>query len=381
MQVIDSNDALAAFCAELEASDFITVDTEFMRERTYWPILCLIQAASDKSAAIIDPLANGLDLAPFLRVLYDAPVLKVFHAARQDIEIFVHMTGKAPAPLFDTQIAAMVCGFGESVGYETLVRQVARTSIDKGARFTDWSRRPLSEKQLRYALSDVTHLRDIYTSFRGQIEKSGRAHWLSEEMAILENPETYIVRPENAWKRLKLRGARGRRLALLIELAAWREQEAQTQDLPRNRVLKDEGLLEIAQAHPKSAADLVGLRSVSKGFERSKSGARLLEAVSKGAKRGLDDLPETANGDRGPAPPGPVVDLLKMALKSQCDAHGVAPKLIANSADLETLALDPDADIPATKGWRKEVFGEFAQSLLRGDIALRIKNGSVTWTD
>jgi ribonuclease D len=368
--MISDTASLAAFCQRLKSASFITVDTEFMREKTYWPILCLVQLGGPDEARAIDPLAPGIDLAPLYELMADTSVLKVFHAARQDVEIFLHQADAIPTPLFDTQVAAMVCGFGDSVGYETLASQLAKARIDKTMRFTDWAMRPLSEKQIQYALADVTHLRVAYEKLVRKLEKNGRLEWLGEEMALLTDPATYRVDPDNAWRRLKPRSTSPRFLAVLKELAAWREREAQERDLPRQRVLRDETLTEIAAHHPADVHELGRTRGIGKGLVEGKMGQAILEAV----KRGLD-IPE----DRCPSPPdrvevpkglGPVVELLKVLLKMKCDEHGVASKLVANSADIDAIASDDNANVPALHGWRRDLFGDDALKLKHGRLGL-----------
>ena len=375
--VIDTTDALASFCGRLAAHDFVTVDTEFMREKTYYAKLCLIQAASPDEAAVIDPLAEGLDLTPFLDLMADESTLKVFHAARQDLEIFHHLMKAVPTPLFDTQVAAMACGYGDQIGYEPLVRQVTGASVDKGSRFTDWSRRPLSDKQLTYALGDVTHLVDVYRKLSSVLEETGRAAWVGEEMDALAEPTLYATAPEDAWKRLKLRGVRARELGPLIALASWREAEAQTRDVPRGRVLKDDALFEIARARPEDEAALSRLRTIPQGFERSAAAKGILAAVAAGQETPRDALPKVSgDGPRRPAPPD-VVDLLKVLLKRQSERHGVAPKLLATAGDLEAIALDDEADVPALRGWRRQVFGDFALRLKAGELGMTLSDGEV----
>ena len=370
MPMITTNAELVEFCQRMSSETFITVDTEFMREKTYWPILCLVQVAGTDEARAIDPLAPGIDLSPLFALLANQAVMKVFHAARQDLEIFLQLAGSLPVPLFDSQVAAMVCGFGDSIGYEPLAAQLANARIDKSMRFTDWSIRPLSEKQVKYALADVTHLRVIYEKLVAKLEANGRTHWLDDEMQELTNPATYRVEPDQAWKRLKPRSGNARFLAVLSELAAWREREAQDRDVPRQRILRDESLMEIAANHPANAADLARTRGMNKGQADSKLGAAILAAV----KRGLDipeaqapRLPDRADVPRGL---GPVVELLKVLLKMKCDQHEVAQKLIAGSADVEAIAADDNADVPALKGWRREVFGEDALRLKHGGVGL-----------
>ncbi|WP_031552171.1 ribonuclease D [Parvularcula oceani] len=378
MQVITDTTELRSFCSRLAEHDFVTVDTEFMREKTYYSKLCLIQAASSEEAAIIDPLADGLDLQPFLDLMADESVLKVFHAARQDLEIFHRLMGRVPGPLFDTQIAAMACGYGDQIGYEPLVRQLTGGQVDKGSRFTDWSRRPLTEKQLTYALGDVTHLVPVYESLRHKLDHSGRAAWVAEEMEALNDEGLYHVEPENAWQRLKLRGVRSKELGPLIKLAAWREAEAQEKDIPRGRILKDEALFEIARATPRDAAALAKLRSIPQGFERSAAAAGILEAVAAGMAMKSDDLPKIdGKGSRQQAP-ADVVDLLRVLLKRQSEKHDVAAKLLASSADLEAIALSDDAAVPAMKGWRRQVFGELALRLKDGSVAMTLDKGKLS---
>ncbi|HEX4111678.1 MAG TPA: ribonuclease D [Stellaceae bacterium] len=370
MDLITDNGALAQFCAGLAGADFITVDTEFMREKTYWPILCLVQIAGPDSAAAIDPLAPGLDLAPMLDLLADRRVLKVFHAARQDIEIFVRLTGTVPAPIFDTQIAAMVCGFGESVGYETLAAKLAGAAIDKSSRFTDWSRRPLSERQLQYALADVVPLRKVYEKLAARLEKTGRSSWLADEMAILNDAKTYRTDPVEAWRRLKPRTNNRRTLGLVRELAAWRELAAQKRDLPRNRVVRDEALLEIASHPPKTIDDLARIRAFGRSLAEGKLGAEILAVVERARDVPEADLPELPAQRHLPAGIGPLVELLRVLLRLCAEESGVAPRLIADNDDLEAIATDDAAAVPALSGWRGELFGRDALDLKHGRLAL-----------
>ncbi len=380
MQVITTTDDLARFSKELRQQPYVAVDTEFMREKTYWPILCLIQAAGNGSEAIIDPLAESLDLSPFLDLLSDNKVVKVFHAARQDLEIFHRLIGGVPAPLFDTQIAAMACGFGDQIGYEPLMRTLLKAKIDKGSRFTDWARRPLTDAQLSYALSDVTHLREAYPLLTQSLEKRERKHWVEEEMEALNDRDLYYVHPDVAWKRLKLKGVRPKEMGVVVKLAEWREREAQTKDMPRSRILKDEAIFELARLQPKDAKSLSRARSIPTGFERSRSGLAILDAIKEGAAMPRDQLPSIEKAERERAP-ADVVELLKVLLKRQCEAFHVAPKLIASSADIEAIASDDDADVPALHGWRREIFGEPALRLKRGEIALKLKKGAVDIID
>ena len=377
MTLLADTDSLAAFCRRLAKTPFITVDTEFIRDRTYWPRLCLVQMAGPDECAAIDTMAEGIDLAPIFALMNNEKVLKVFHAARQDIEIFYHLSGKIPAPLFDTQVAAMVCGFGDSVGYETLVARLAKGRIDKSARFTDWAHRPLTRRQIDYALSDVIHLRVIYEKLARRLEDNGRTAWLAEEMAVLTNPETYKLEPREAWRRLKTRSQGRRFLAILREVAAWREIEAQTRDLPRNRVLRDEAMLEIAAHPPESRADLARCRSVSHGLAEGRMGAGILDAVARGAAVPEQDCPEPPPRHETPAGMKPVVELLKVLLKMKCEDHGVAQKLVASSADLEAIAADDKAPVPALHGWRRELFGESGLALKHGRLALTVRGRRV----
>jgi ribonuclease D len=376
MKLITITADLADACARLASHPFITVDTEFLRETTYYPKLCLIQLASPDEAVLVDPLAPELDLAPFYGLMVDEAVVKVFHAARQDLEI-VWMLGRVlPTPLFDTQVAAMVCGYGDSVGYEQLANDLAKARIDKSSRFTDWSRRPLNEAQLVYAEADVTHLRDIYLALKADLETTGREGWVAEEMAVLNSPATYEVKPENAWQRLKGRIRKPKELAVLIELAAWREREAQHRDVPRQRVLKDDALMDIVQRAPRSVEALAELRSVPNGFERSRSGGEVLAAIERGLALDPKTLPRLER-ERGRGGNGAVLDLLKVLLKAVAEAERVAPKIIASSDDLEAIASDDEADVPALQGWRREVFGDKALALKSGSLGLRVLRGRV----
>ncbi|HEV7258515.1 MAG TPA: ribonuclease D [Bosea sp. (in: a-proteobacteria)] len=376
MNLITTTADLAEACLRLAEHPFVTVDTEFLRETTYYPKLCLIQLASPDEAVLIDPLAPDLDLAPFFGLMVNEAVVKVFHAARQDLEI-VWMLGRVlPTPLFDTQVAAMVCGYGDSVGYEQLANDLAKARIDKSSRFTDWSRRPLNEAQLVYAEADVTHLRAIYLALKADLESTGRESWVAEEMAVLNSPDTYEVKPENAWQRLKGRIRKPKELAALMELAAWREREAQHRDVPRQRVLKDDALMDIVQRTPRSVEALAELRSVPNGFERSRSGGEVLAAIERGLSLDPKTLPRLER-ERGRGGNGAVLDLLKVLLKAVAEAERVAPKIIASSDDLEAIASDDGADVPALQGWRREVFGEKALALKSGTLGLRVIRGRV----
>ncbi len=377
MQLITDSAALVDACSALAKSDYVTVDTEFLREQTFWPQLCLVQMAGPDLEFLIDPLAPSIDLQPFFELMANPSIVKVFHAGRQDIEIVFSKAGLIPEPIFDTQVAAMVCGFGESVGYVNLVKKVLSIDVDKGARFTDWSRRPLSRKQLEYALGDVTHLRDVYHFLVNELEKSGRSHWLTEEMAALCAPETYVTKPEDAWKRLKMRVKSKRALAVMMELAAWREEEAQSQNVPRNRVLRDEALYDIANQSPTSVEKLADLRSLSQGFAKSQRAREIIDAVKKGRERDLSSVPSLKNGRQLSAEATAFVDLLRVLLKANAAHFGVAPRLIADSSDLESIAVEDAPDIPALKGWRRELFGEDALRLKSGKTALTVKDGRV----
>lgn len=376
MNLIADSASLADFCQRLADAPYITVDTEFMRERTYWPQLCLVQVADAKEAQAIDPLAPGIDLGPLLGILANPRILKVFHAARQDVEIFFHMTGKVPTPIFDTQVAAMVCGFGDAVSYETLAARLAKARIDKSQRFTDWSHRPLQERQLSYALADVTHLRLAYEKLARQLERDGRAEWLAEEMAVLTDPATYRLDPEDAWRRLKPRTGNQRTLMLLKALAAWREREAQTRDLPRQRVIRDEALLEIAASAPATIEDLARTRGLSRGLVDGRMGAAILATVAHALETPESEWPAVEARIELPRGLAPVVDLLKVLLKLKCDENDVAQRLVANTADLEAIAGDDDAPVPAMHGWRRTLFGDDALRLKHGKVALALaENG------
>ena len=379
MPPIENTDALASFCERLSEQPYVAVDTEFMRESTYWSRLCLIQVATSQEAAAIDPLANGIDLTPLYDLLIAPNIVKVFHAARQDLEIFHHDRSIVPAPLFDTQIAAMVCGFGDSVGYEKLAGKLAGAKIDKSSQFTDWSRRPLSKRQIDYALSDVTHLCLVYEKLHARLRKSGRERWLDEEMAVLANPETYAAHPEDAWRRIKTRNRGGRFLALLKELAAWRDLEAQGRDKPRNRILRDEVLLAIAADAPRTMDDLKRVRSFPKNYAERPEAQAILAAVARGAAIKDDALPNPEARKALPRGAGPLVELLRVLLKMKSDHHDVAQKLVASAEDLERIALGNGVvDVPALHGWRRELFGEDALALKRGELALAVSGGRLT---
>ena len=378
MTVIADSAALAEFCRNQMRADYVTVDTEFIRDNSYWPQLCVVQIAGPAEAALIDPLVPGIDLQPILELLANREVLKVFHAARQDVEIFFHLTGRVPQPIFDTQVAAMVCGFGEQASLETLAQRLAGISIDKSSRFTDWSHRPLSERQIRYALDDVVHLRPIYERLREQLEQNRRASWLEDEMALLTDPATYRVDAGDAWRRLKVRAGKPRFLAVLKEVAAWREEEAQRRDMPRNRLIRDEALLEIAAHAPTNVQDLARTRGLSRGVAEGRFGQGLIVAVERALAKPEADWPKPEPKPILPQGLAPLIDLLRVLLKSKCEAAGVAQKLVASAADLEAIAADDQAEVPALTGWRRKLFGEDALALKHGALALSAKGNRIS---
>jgi ribonuclease D len=376
MNLITTTADLTAACERMSRHPFVTVDTEFLRETTYYPLLCVAQMATSEEAVVIDALAQDLDLAPFFELMANEGVLKVFHAARQDIEIVWHQAKLVPRPIFDTQVAAMVLGYGDSISYDQLVQRITGDVIDKSNRFTDWSRRPLSAAQVSYAISDVTHLREVFLSLSADLQSRGRSEWVGEEMEILTSPDTYRADPESAWERLKTRVRKPRELSVLMEIAAWREREAQSRDVPRGRVLKDEAIGDIAMHAPTTTERLASLRSLPRGFERSKWGAEIIEAVKRGLARDPSELPrldKPRQGINGSA----TVELLKVLLRMASEQHGVAAKVIATVEDLERIAIDDRADVPALHGWRREMFGEQAIALKRGRLALAVDRGRV----
>ena len=377
MRVVTKTAELEELSRELAAQPFVAVDTEFMRETTYWPKLCVIQAAADGVEAAIDPLAPGLDLGPFLTLMKNKKVLKVFHAARQDLEIFLKLGEALPHPVFDTQIAAMACGYGDSIAYDALVQQMLKRRLDKSSRFTDWARRPLSDAQLAYAIADVTHLRDLYPRMRDKLEREQRLDWLDEEHGKLLDPEIYDTTPENAWLRLKLRKTTADYVLGLQVAAAWRERQAQQRDVPRGRIVKDEALYEIAEHRPKVAADFDRMRAVPRGFGNSRGAQELLQALDRAFN---DPSRPVYKHERPPPLPssiGPTVELLKVLLRFEADRHQVAPRLIASASDIEAIAASDEADVEALRGWRRRVFGERALALKHGKIALKLENGKV----
>ena len=378
MKTITDSQALIEAMKSLKHADFVTVDTEFKRTNTYWPILCLIQIAGPDEAYIIDPLAKGISLDSFYEIMADTNILKVLHASRQDLEIFYHENGALPHPVFDTQIAAMVCGFGDSVGYETLVSQLTKGQVDKSSRFTDWTQRPLSKQQLNYAVGDVTHLRVIYEKLAARLEENGRTTWLAEEMDDLESPSTYVTAPKEAWLRLKTKSNNRRFLGHVQAIAEWREESAQTIDVPRNRIMRDDVVMEIAAHPPHNLDEMKKVRNLPTQALSQKNGVRpLLDRIE--AVRQLDenDLPEARLKKKLPKGIGPTVDLLKVLLKQKCEEEGVAQKLLANVSDLELLAADDNADIHALRGWRKEVFGSDALALKSGRLALSVQDNKI----
>lgn len=375
MRIVTNTADLKALIGELESAPYLALDTEFLRDQTYWPKLCLIQVASPTVAAIIDPLADGIDLKPFYELLKKPNIVKVFHAARQDIEIFQQQGGVIPNPLFDSQIAAMVCGYGDAASYETLARRIAGVEIDKSSRFTDWSRRPLSNKQLEYAIGDVTHLRKIYEVLDAELKKTRRESWIADEIAALQSPELYAMNPANAWKRLKARTSSKRFIALLAAIAEWREREAQTRDIPRGRVLKDEAILEIAAHPPESADALERIRAIPKGFANSRMGKTLMEAIEVGRHAPPPEGLEPEKPRRKREPSQAAIDLLKTLLRLRAEDANVAPRLIANAEDIESLAAAEDEGVAALQGWRAEVFGNDAQALRKGELGIALSKG------
>ncbi|QFT95706.1 Ribonuclease D [Roseovarius sp. THAF8] len=385
MQTITTTEDLAAFCARAAEAEYVTVDTEFLRERTYYSKLCLIQLAlpsrGEDDAVLVDPIdGQDMSLEPLYGLFRDPSVVKVFHAARQDLEIFYVDAGLIPDPLFDTQVAAMVCGFGEQVGYETLVRKIAKQSLDKTSRFTDWSRRPLTDAQKTYAVADVTHLRDIYEFLAAKLAKSGRDKWVAEEMQVLTNPETYVTRPDEAWQRVKTRNSSGRFLAIVRELARFREDYAQSRNIPRNRVFKDDALVELASTKPKSANDLSRSRLLLREARRGDIADGIIAAVKAGLDCPNDDLPK-ADRSRERLQINPALaDLLRVLLKAKSEEYSVASKLIASAADLDAISAG-ERDVPALGGWRRDVFGDDAMRLCDGKVALAARRGSVVAID
>jgi ribonuclease D len=374
MNVITTQAELEAVIRELAKSEFVTVDTEFIRETTFWPELCLIQMASADVTALIDPLSMDIDLKPFFDLMANEAVLKVFHAARQDIEIVFHLGGLIPHPVFDTQVAAMVCGFGESVSYDQLVQKVTGTQLDKSSRFTDWRHRPLSEKQLVYALADVTHLIDVYKHLKVELDRENRSHWLNEEMDVLTSRSTYDPKPEDAWKRLKMRLRKPQELAVMQAVSTWREHEARERNVPRGRVLKDDAIYEISQQQPRDAAALAKLRTTPKGWERSGPAGSLLATINAALSLPKDQMPRLPKAPQQAEGSSAAAELLKVLLRMVADKEGVAAKVLASSDDIDRIAAEGEvADVPALHGWRRAVFGEQALRLVRGEIAIKFE--------
>jgi ribonuclease D len=374
MHLITKQGELVAAITELAKSEFVTVDTEFIRETTFWPELCLIQMATPDRNALIDPLAEGINLKPFFDLMADESVTKVFHAARQDIEIIFHLGGLIPHPVFDSQIAAAVCGFGESVSYDQLVQKITGAHIDKSSRFTDWRHRPLSDKQLDYALADVTYLIPVYLHLKSQMEREGRAEWMTEETALLTARETYDLKPEDAWKRLKMRLRKPIELAVVQKVAAWREREARSRNVPRGRVLKDDAIYEIAQQQPKDTTALGRLRTTPKGWERSSAAADLIAQIHEALAIPRDELPKLPRQAQPSEGTSAASELLKVLLRIVAEQQSVAPRMLASSDDIEQIAsAGEQADVPAMHGWRREVFGEQALRLIRGEVALKFE--------
>ena len=377
MSVITNNNQLAELCERLSKSTYVTVDTEFLRDKTYYSKLCLIQIADEHEFHAIDVLAEGIDLTPFYKLMANENVLKVFHAAKQDIEIFVNQCGKVPVPMFDSQIAAMVCGYGDSIGYEKLVISLTGNSLDKSTRFTDWSRRPLSQRQIDYALGDVTHLRVIYKKLSEQIAKADRGEWLREEMDALCDASSYTIIPENAYKRVKIRNSNKRFNAIVRKIAEWREGEAQTRNVPRNRIMRDEVMLEIAAGRPQHTNGLNGVRGLSPNFGTSKAGSKVIELIKSALAIPEDELPQIKRHRPPQMNIDPIMELLKVLLKLKCQTENVAPKLIASMDDLEKLAQNDDADIKALKGWRFDLFGSDALALKKGKMGFAMKDNEI----
>ncbi len=375
--LITKTSELAAVCERLARHPFVTVDTEFLRETTFWPKLCVIQLASTDEAIAIDALASGLDLTPFFALMNNEAVVKVFHAARQDVEIIWHLDKSIPKPLFDTQVAAMVLGYGDSISYDQLVHRTNGTVLDKSSRFTDWSRRPLTEAQITYAIADVTHLRDVYVKLSSELTKRGRTEWVAEEMAVLTSVETYRQDPQHAWERFRNRIKKPKELAALMCLCAWRESEAQARDVPRSRIIKDDTLIEVAQTQPRTVEALGNLRSVPKGWERSRDGQAVVEAILRSLEMDHKTLPAIERHRPPSASQSATIELLKVLLKLTSEQHHVAAKVIATSDDLEAIASQDMADIGAMKGWRRELFGDNALALKAGRLALAIEGGRV----
>lgn len=381
MKIIKDTKSLEKACQQISNHPFCTVDTEFLRESTFWPELCLIQMACADDAWIVDVLAEGIELSPFFELMTNKDVVKVFHAARQDIEIIYKLAGIIPNPVFDTQVAAMVCGYGDSISYDQLVYKITGVSLDKSSRFTDWSKRPLSDKQLTYALADVTHLRDVYVSINASLEEQGRKNWVAEEMDILKSVDTYDIPPKDAWKRLKMRARKPRELAIMQKVAEWRETVARKQNIPRGRVIRDDAIYDIAARGPTTIEKLCGLRSLSRGFDKNRFGDGILKAVNEAKSLPEEHLPQIPRPKQTPEGCSAATEMLKVLLKLTVEKHGVAAKVIATVDDLEKIAADDEADVAALKGWRKELFGKRALALKNGKLALGYNNREIQLID
>lgn len=377
MKIVSTTQELASVCRDYAANDYITVDTEFLRESTFWPKLCLIQMACTGDACIIDVLAKDIDLTAFFELMADESTVKVFHAARQDIEIIYKLGNLIPHPVFDTQVAAMVCGYGDSISYDQLVFKISSERIDKSSRFTDWSKRPLSNKQLAYALADVTYLKDVYQSIKANLEEQNRSHWVAEEMEILTSERTYDMPPENAWQRMKMRVRRPRDFAMLKQVAEWRERMARRHDVPRGRIIKDDAIYEICGNPPQSLQDLSEMRGLSRGFDKNRFGSGLLAEVKKVLEIPKAELPQLPRPKQQPEGSGAATEMLKVLLKLTVESHGVAAKVIATVDELEKIAADDDADVPALKGWRRDLFGSQALKLKNGQLAIGFNNNAI----
>ncbi|WP_078689043.1 MULTISPECIES: ribonuclease D [unclassified Bartonella] len=379
MELITNTIDLEISIAALRKSNFVTVDTEFIRETTFWPQLCLIQVASPDITILIDPMAQDINLQPFFDLMIDKKVVKVFHAARQDIEIIYHLGGIIPSPLFDTQVAGSICGFGDSISYDQIVQRCTGHHLDKSSRFTDWSCRPLSEKQLLYAVSDVTYLRDVYLALKKQLEEKKRTHWMHDEMALLLTPTTYDIPENEAWKKVKGRITKKRELAVLQKIAAWREREARQYNVPRRHIMKDECLIEIATQQPKDEAALYRLRSINKSWHHSPAVHTLIEAIHQGLKADLATLPALPKYNAIDDKTAVTIDLLKVLLKLVANENNIAPQIIATSSDLEKISNGNIIhNIAAMNGWRYEIFGQKVEQMLKGQIAFYYNNGEVT---
>lgn len=377
MKTINETSALELFCKQAQSNTFITIDTEFIRETTYWPELCLIQVATENEAVLIDPLSSGLELYPLFELLRNENVTKVFHSARQDIEIFYHLTGELPNNLFDTQIAAMVCGFGASIGYEALVQKYTKAKIDKSSRYTNWAQRPLSQKQQEYAISDVTHLRTIYQKLHEKITTEDRYHWLEDELKVLNDPNTYSIDPYSVWQKVRVRSPKPRMLAILRELAAWREMKAQQMNVPRGRVLRDDVLVELSAAAPTNSDELNRMRGLTSNIVQNEASS-ILEKIKVGKELPIEDCPKTRRIKEEVPGVNALIEMLKLLLIIKADKYHVAAKMIATSDDLEEIARSQDPQVPALEGWRNEVFGEAAMKLKRGEVAIGIVNDRIS---